>query len=63
VISSTDSYRLAVRSPADAESASGLTPGEFITALRDGRLHPVDIGGGASAFRPEDVDALRTTTP
>lgn len=50
-------------SPADAVRASGLTPGEFITAVRDGRLQPVDIGGGASAFRPEDVTALRTTTP
>ena len=50
-------------SPADALRASGLTPGEFITAVREGRLRPVDIGGGASAFRPEDVAALRTTTP
>jgi len=50
-------------SPADAVRASGLTSAEFITAVRDGRLHPVDIGGGASAFRPEDVYALRTETP
>ena len=50
-------------SPADAVRASGLTPGEFITAVRDGRLRPVDVGGGASAFRPEDVNALRTTAP
>lgn len=50
-------------SPTDAVRASGLTPGEFIAAVRDGRLHPVDIGGGASAFRPEDITALPTTTP
>jgi len=50
-------------SPADAVRASGLTPGEFITAVRDGRLQAVDIGGGASAFRREDVIALRTKTP
>lgn len=48
-------------SPADAVRASGLTPAELIAAVRDGRLHPVDIGGGASAFRPEDVNALRAT--
>ena len=48
-------------SPADAVRASGLTPAEFIAAVREGRLHPVDIGGGASAFRPEDVNALRAT--
>lgn len=48
-------------SPADALRTSGLSPQEFITAVREGRLHPVDIGGGASAFRPEDVNALRTT--
>lgn len=50
-------------SPADAVRVSGLTVAEFITAVRDGRLHPVDIGGGASEFRPEDVNALRTTAP
>jgi hypothetical protein len=50
-------------SPVDAVRASGLSPAEFITAVRDGRLHPVDIGGGASAFRPEDVGTLRASTP
>lgn len=30
---------------------------------REGRLQPVDIGGGASAFWPDDVNALRTRAP
>ena len=49
-------------SPADAVRASGLTPAEFISAVRDGRVSPVDVVGGGSAFRPEDVEALKTAT-
>lgn len=47
-------------SPADALRASGLTPAEFVAAVRDGRVHPVDLGDGARGFRPDDVDGLRT---
>lgn len=46
-------------SPADAVRVSGLTPAEFIAAVRNGRLQPVDTGGGVQAFRGEDVDAVR----
>jgi len=45
-------------SPADALQASGLGPAEFIVAVREGRISSVDVGGGARAFRPEDLEAL-----
>ena len=46
-----------------SHGAGAITPKEFITAVREGRLQPVDIGGGASAFWPDDVNALRTRAP
>ena len=49
-------------SPADALRASGLGPREFILAVREGRISPVDVGGGVRAFRPEDVGQLRSAT-
>ena len=48
-------------SPADALRASGLSPKDFITAVRQGRVHPVDVGPGISAFRPEDINHLKLT--
>ncbi len=44
--------------PADALRASGLGPAEFIGAVREGRISPIDVGAGVRAFRPEDVEAL-----
>jgi hypothetical protein len=46
-------------SPVDALRASGLGPHDFITAVRSGRIAPVDLPGGVRAFRPEDVKRLR----
>jgi len=48
-------------SPADALRRSGMTPAEFISSVRAGRLTPVDLPGGARAFRAEDVEEIRTT--
>jgi len=45
--------------PADALRASGLDPRDFILAVREGRIRPVEVGGGVRAFRAEDVDHLR----
>ncbi len=38
-------------SPADALRISGLSPKEFITLVRSGRLEPSDLPGGVRAFR------------
>lgn len=45
-------------SPADALRLSGMEPREFITAVRSGRLRPVDLPGGIRAFRAKDIDSL-----
>lgn len=47
-------------SPVDALRASGLGPHDFITAVRSGRIAPVDLPGGVRAFRPEDIKRLRS---
>jgi hypothetical protein len=47
-------------SPADAVRESGLGPRDFIHAVRDGRLNPIELPGGVRVFRVEDV--LRTRT-
>lgn len=44
--------------PADAVRASGMGPAAFISAVREGRIKPVELAGGIKAFRTEDVDAL-----
>ena len=44
--------------PVDAVRRSGLGPAEFVAAIRDGRLVPVDLHGGVRAFRPEEIDSL-----
>ena len=43
-------------SPADALRLSKLSAAEFITTVRTGRLRPVDLPGGARAFRVEDIE-------
>jgi DNA-binding transcriptional ArsR family regulator len=47
-------------SPADAVRQSGLSPAEFVGAVREGRIVPVELEGGVRAFRPEDIDQLST---
>ena len=44
--------------PGDAVRESGLTPGEFIAAVRSGQIKPVEVGPGVRAFRVEDVRHL-----
>jgi hypothetical protein len=44
--------------PADAVRASGMGPAAFISAVREGRIKPIELAGGVNAFRTEDVDAL-----
>lgn len=46
-------------SPVDAVRRSGLSPAEFVAAVRQGRIGPVETGGDTRAFRPEDVEALQ----
>ena len=45
-------------SPADAVRESGLGPREFLAAVREGRVRPVEVYPGVHAFRPEDVRQL-----
>lgn len=47
--------------PGDAVRISGLSPREFIDAVRSGLVTPVDLGQGVRAFRVEDVDHLNTS--
>ncbi len=47
-------------SPADAIRASGLSPKDFIDLVRQRELKPVELAGGVRAFRPEDIEHLRT---
>ncbi len=44
--------------PGDAVRESGLTPGEFIAAVRDGRITPVEVAPGVRAFIADDVKRL-----
>ena len=44
--------------PGDAVRESGLSPGEFIAAVRAGHITPVDAAPGVRAFRVEDVKRL-----
>jgi hypothetical protein len=44
--------------PGDAVRESGPSPGEFIAAVRAGRIAPVDAAPGVRAFRVEDVKRL-----
>ena len=44
--------------PGDAVRESGLSPGEFIAAVRAGRITPVDAAPGVRAFRIADVKRL-----
>ncbi len=46
--------------PADAVRASGMGPAAFISAVREGRIKPVELAGGAKAFLTEDVEGLAT---
>jgi hypothetical protein len=48
--------------PGDAVRESGLSPGEFIAAVRAGRIAPVEVMPGVRAFRVEDVKYLKSTT-
>lgn len=48
-------------SPAEAVRVSRLGPRAFVTAVRDGRIQPVEVFPGVLAFRPEDIDGLRST--
>lgn len=47
--------------PADAIRRSGLRPAQFVAAVREGRVTPVDLWGGVRAFRVEDIDHLVPT--
>jgi hypothetical protein len=46
-------------SPADALRQSGLSPSEFIRAVRSGELLAVDLPGGVRAFRQEDINLIQ----
>jgi hypothetical protein len=48
--------------PADAVRASGMGPAAFISAVREGRIKPVELADGVKAFRTEDVEALAKRT-
>ncbi len=45
-------------SPAEAVRASGLSPKEFVMAVREGRISSVEPVTGVRAFRSEDVRRL-----
>jgi hypothetical protein len=49
-------------SPVDAIRESGLGPREFILAVREGRLTPVELPGGVRSFRVEDVRQMRSAS-
>ncbi|MDQ6614999.1 MAG: hypothetical protein M3083_09670 [Actinomycetota bacterium] len=49
-------------SPADALRASGLAPGDFIDAVRQGRIEPVRPRPGIHVFRADDVRDLAEAT-
>ncbi len=45
-------------SPADSVRESGLSPSDFVGAVREGRIVAVELEGGVRAFRPEDVKKI-----
>ena len=50
-------------SPADALRASGLTPGAFIDAVRQGQIEPIQPRPGVHVFRVDDVRHLAEASP
>lgn len=50
-------------SPADAVRASGLSPRDFLAAVREGRISSVEPLPGVRAFRPEEVRHLGKASP
>ena len=49
-------------SPADAVRESGLGPRDFILAVRERRIVPVELPGAVRAFRVEDVHTLQSAS-
>jgi hypothetical protein len=45
-------------SPVEAVRESGLSPRDFVMAVRDGRITSVEPAAGVRAFRSEDVRRL-----
>ena len=45
-------------SPTDSVRESGLSPAEFVVAVREGRIVALELDGGVRAFRPEDVKQI-----
>jgi hypothetical protein len=45
-------------SPAEAVRTSGLSPKDFVAAVREGRISTVEPLPGVRAFRPEEVRRL-----
>jgi hypothetical protein len=39
-----------------------MGPAAFISAVREGRIKPVELADGVKAFRTEDVEALAKRT-
>jgi hypothetical protein len=50
-------------SPVDALRASGLAPREFVDAVRQGRIEPVQPRPGMHVFRADDVKGLADASP
>jgi hypothetical protein len=48
--------------PGDAVRESGLSPRDFIRAVRAGRITAIEVAPGVRAFRVEDVRALKSKT-
>jgi hypothetical protein len=48
--------------PGDAVRESGLSPRDFVRAVRTGRISPVEVSPGVRAFRVEDVEQLKPKT-
>lgn len=48
-------------SPADALRASGVSVARFISLVRGHDVQAVELPGGVRAFRPEDIEQLRTS--
>ncbi|MGB9111483.1 MAG: hypothetical protein WCF24_02000 [Acidimicrobiales bacterium] len=49
-------------SPVDAVRESGLGPREYINAVREGRLEPVELPRGIRVFRGKDVRRTRNAS-
>ncbi len=48
-------------SPAEALRFSGLSPKDFISLVRNGRLQAIELPGGVRAFRTEDIEHALTS--